>query len=299
LFAERSTPRLQRGAGLPIVERLAYWPELAAAQLDGFEHLILADAQPPVSSFAYPGEKSSLVSGGCEMHELSPPTRDVLGSLEALVEALDAANAKPALQTASVPPRPDGPLTAAKVCQAIGAILPEGTILSDEAITSAAALPVNTAGAPVHDWLTLTGGAIGQGMPAATGAAIAAPGRPVLSLEADGSALYTIQALWTQAREQLDVTTVLINNAAYAILRMELGRTAAGPAGERAARMLDLSGPTTDFTRLSEGFGVPATRVSTAEELDKALRQAYAEPGPHLIEAIVPAVVPPPSGTAW
>ena len=143
--------------------------------------------------------------------------------------------------------------------------------------------------APRHTLLTLTGGSIGQGLPAATGAAIAAPDRPVLSLEADGSALYTIQALWTQAREQLNVTTVLINNAAYAILRMELARTAAGQAGERASRMLDLSGPTPDFTQISTGLGVPATRVTTAAELDRALRLAYAEPGPHLIEAIVPA----------
>jgi acetolactate synthase-1/2/3 large subunit len=164
------------------------------------------------------------------------------------------------------------------------------------------------AAAPRHTLLTLTGGAIGQGMPAATGAAIAAPDRPVLSLEADGSALYTIQALWTQARERLDVTTVLINNAAYAILRMELartradqtgaGQTGAGP-GERAARMLDLSVPTPDFTQLSTGLGVPARRVTTAEELDRALREAYAEPGPHLIEAIVPSVIPPPSAGAW
>ena len=151
--------------------------------------------------------------------------------------------------------------------------------------------------APRHTLLTLTGGSIGQGLPAATGAAIAAPDRPVLSLEADGSALYTIQALWTQAREQLNVTTVLINNAAYAILRMELARTAAGQAGERASRMLDLSGPTPDFTQISTGLGVPATRVTTAAELDRALRLAYAEPGPHLIEAIVPPVVP--SGGAW
>jgi acetolactate synthase-1/2/3 large subunit len=133
----------------------------------------------------------------------------------------------------------------------------------------------------------------------ATGAAIAAPDRPVVSLEADGSALYTIQALWTQARERLDVTTVLINNAAYAILRMELARTNAGRPGERAARMLDLSGPTPDFTQISAGLGVPAVRVTTAEDLDAELRRAYAAPGPHLIEAIVPPVVPPQSGTAW
>ena len=161
--------------------------------------------------------------------------------------------------------------------------------MADEANTSGFALPKALTRAPRHTLLTLTGGSIGQGLPVATGAAIAAPDQPVLCLEADGSALYTIQALWTQAREQLNVTTVLINNAAYAILRMELARTAAGKAGERASRMLDLSDPTIGFTQISQGLGVPATCVTTAADLAAALRRAYAEPGPHLIEAIVPA----------
>jgi acetolactate synthase-1/2/3 large subunit len=178
-------------------------------------------------------------------------------------------------------------LLAGSLAATIAASLPEHAIISDEANTMGVALPQALAGAARHTLLTLTGGAIGQGLPVATGAAVAASDRPVLALEADGSALYTIQALWTQAREQLDVTTVLINNAAYAILRMELARTAAGEAGERASRMLDLSDPTPRFAEISTGLGVPATRVSTAEDLDQALRRAYAEPGPHLIEAIV------------
>ncbi|MFZ0091792.1 MAG: acetolactate synthase large subunit, partial [Solirubrobacteraceae bacterium] len=224
LFAERTAARLERGAGLPAVERLAYWPELVSGQLDGLEHLILADARSPVSLFAYPGKQSSLVPEGCEVHELSPPTCDVLQSLEEFVEALDAADATPALQRQSIPLPPAGPLTAEKVCQAIGAILPEGAIISDEAITSGVALPPSTAGAPPHDWLSLTGGAIGQGLPVAVGAAIACPDRPVIALEADGSALYTIQSLWTMAREQLDITVVIFNNRAYAILGAELAR---------------------------------------------------------------------------
>ena len=290
LFAERGAPRLERGAGVPLVERLAYWPELASAQLDGLEHLILADAKPPVSWFAYPGKRSSLLSAGCEVHELSPPTSDVLRSLEALVDALDAAGAKPALQAAFVPPRPDGPLTAAKVCQAIGAILPEGAILSDEAITSAAALPANTAGAPRHDWLTLTGGAIGQGLPVAVGAAIACPDRPVIALEADGSALYTIQSLWTMARERLDVTVVIFNNRGYGILDAELGRIDGQRAGDKARALLELGDPDLDFVSLGTGFGIPSQRVGTAEELSEILDRAIADPGPHLIEAVLPAV---------
>jgi acetolactate synthase-1/2/3 large subunit len=289
LFAERGAPRLERGAGLPAVERLAYWPELASGQLDGLDHLILASAQPPVAWFAYPGAKSSLVPDGCELRELSPPTSDVVGSLEALVEALDAADVKPALQTGFAPARPVGPLTADKVCQAIGAMLPEGAILSDEAITSAASLPASTAGAPRHDWLTLTGGAIGQGLPVAVGAAIACPDRPVIALEADGSALYTIQSLWTMVREELNVTVVIFNNRSYRILDAELARLDGQSAGDRAKALTDLGHPDLDFVRLGTGLGVASRRVESGEQLTSALDEAIAEPGPHLIEAILGA----------
>jgi acetolactate synthase I/II/III large subunit len=293
LFAERGAPRLERGAGLPAVERLAYWPELASAQLAGLEQLILADAQPPVSWFAYPGENSSLVPDGCAVLELSPPTFDVLRSLADLVDALDAAGAKPALQPRLIPPRPEGPLTPEKVCQAIGAILPEGAILSDEAITSAAALPTNTAGAPRHDWLTLTGGAIGQGLPVAVGAAIACPDRPVIALEADGSALYTIQSLWTMAREQLDVTVVIFNNRGYGILDAELARLGGQSAGPKSKELVNLGDPDLDFVKLGAGLGIGSRRAEAAEQLTRALEEAVAEPGPHLIEAVLPRVSSP------
>jgi acetolactate synthase-1/2/3 large subunit len=290
LFAERHVARLERGAGLPVVERLAYWPELVSAQLEGLEQLILVDAKPPVSLFAYPGKPSILAPADCEVHVLATPADDVLGSLEALVDALDAAAAKPALQQHSVPPPPDGALTAEKVCQAIGSILPEGAIISDEAITSAAALPSNTAGAPRHDWLTLTGGAIGQGLPVAVGAAIACPDRPVLALEADGSALYTFQSLWTMVREQLDVTAVIFNNRAYRILGAELTRLdGQAPAG-RAKSLLDLGNPDLDFVKLGTGLGIPSRRVDTGEQLTSALEEAIADAGPHLIEVVIPPV---------
>jgi acetolactate synthase-1/2/3 large subunit len=299
LLAETFPARMERGAGLPGVDRLAYLAEMAETQLAGVEHLILAGARSPVSFFAYPGRASDLVPPGCTVTVLAEPDQDTEAALELLADQV-ANGTKPVLTEAAPPPPVEpGPLTAISLANTIAATLPEHAIIADEANTSGFALPMALAAAPRHTLLTLTGGSIGQGMPAATGAAIAAPDRPVLSIEADGSALYTLQALWTQARERLDVTTVLINNAAYAILRMELARTAAGQAGERAARMLDLSGPTPDFTKLSEGLGVPASRITTAGELDLALRLAYAEPGPHLIEAIVPPVVPPPSGTAW
>ncbi|MGH3174020.1 MAG: acetolactate synthase large subunit [Streptosporangiaceae bacterium] len=304
LLAETFPARLERGAGIPGVDRLAYLAEQAEAQLAGVDNLILAGARSPVSFFAYPDRASDLAPPGCTVTVLAEPDQDTEAALELLADQV-AAGTKPVLVEAAPPPSADpGPLNAISLANTIAASLPEHAIISDEANTSGFALPMALAAAPRHTLLTLTGGSIGQGMPAATGAAIAAPDRPVLSLEADGSALYTIQALWTQARERLDVTTVLINNAAYAILRMELARTladqtGAGQAGERAARMLDLSAPTPDFTQLSTGLGVPARRVTTAEELDRALREAYAEPGPHLIEAIVPSVIPPPSAGAW
>jgi acetolactate synthase-1/2/3 large subunit len=293
LLAETFPARMERGAGLPVLDRLAYLAEHAEAQLAGISDLILAGARAPVSFFAYPGRPSDLVPAGCPVTVLAEPDQDVQTALELMADQV-AAGTPPVLADAAVPALEPGPLTATALASAIAASLPEHAIISDEANTSGVALPAALARAPRHSLLTLTGGAIGQGLPVATGAAIAAPDRQVLSLEADGSALYTIQALWTQAREQLDVTTVLINNAAYAILRMELARTAAvaGEAGERASRMLDLSGPTPRFAEISTGLGVPAVSVTTAAELDQALRRAYAEPGPHLIEAILPTARP-------
>jgi acetolactate synthase-1/2/3 large subunit len=189
------------------------------------------------------------------------------------------------------PHLPSGPLTSASAADVIGALLPERAIVVDESNTSGVLLPQATAGAPAHDRLTLTGRAIGYGIPTAVGAAVAAPDRPVLCLESDGSAMYTISGLWTQARENLDVTTVVYDNSAYDILRIELQRVGAGSApGPKALDLLDLSRPTMDFVKISEGLGVPARRVSTAEEFADALRAAFAEPGPHLIDAVVPSI---------
>jgi acetolactate synthase-1/2/3 large subunit len=179
------------------------------------------------------------------------------------------------------------------VCQAIGAVLPENAIISDEAQTSGVTLAGQTAGAPPHDVLALTGGSIGQGLPVAVGAAIACPDRPVIALEADGSAMYTIQSLWTMAREQLDVTVVVFNNRSYGILNVELARVGAHRAGPKASAQLDLSGPDLDFVKLGEGLGVPSQRADSPERLTEAIERAIAEPGPHLIEAVIPSVFSP------
>jgi acetolactate synthase-1/2/3 large subunit len=212
---------------------------------------------------------------------------DAAGALEELADILGAPSDGALAQPASRPERPTGALTAESASAAIGALLPEGAVVSDEANTSGIFIPGATAGAPVHDWLCLTGGAIGQGMPVATGAAVACPGRRVLSLEADGSAMYTLQALWTQAREGLDVTTVIFNNGSYAVLEMELGRVGAGTPGPRARSMLDITRPDIDFAALARGMGVPSSRATTAEEFTAALERALADDGPVLIDAVL------------
>ncbi len=287
LLCETFPARHERGAGIPAVDRLAYLAEFAMAQLDGTRHLILAGAREPVSFFAYPGKPSGLVPAGCQVHVLAEPAEDVPGALTALAD-LVAADAKPLPQDPGRPGLPGGSLTAESAAAVIGHLLPEGAIVADEANTSGLWLPGATAGAPPHDWLSLTGGAIGMGLPVATGAAIACPGRPVLALEADGSAMYTISALWTHAREGLDITTVIFSNRAYGILGMELDRVGAAPAGDAARDLLDLSRPDLDFAALAAGMGVPASRATTAEEFAHQLERALAEPGPHLIDASVP-----------
>ena len=289
LYCEVFPTRLERGAGLPAVERIAYLAELATLQLTGIEHLVLVDAKSPVSFFAYPGKACNLVPEGCSVHTLATPEQDALASLDALAAALGASQAVPALQAAARPSRPRGRLTAPKVCKAIGAMLPERAIVIDEAITSGLMLGAMTAGGPRHDLITLTGGAIGQGLPNAVGAAIACPDRPVIALIGDGTAMYTIQALWTMAREQLNVTSIIFNNASYSVLNVELERVGANASpGSKAKSQLDLRGPVLDFARLAQGMGVHAARADTAEAFCKALEHALSQPGPHLIEAVVP-----------
>ncbi|CAM4186844.1 Putative acetolactate synthase large subunit IlvX [Mycobacterium basiliense] len=289
-LCETFPTRLERGAGVPAVERLGYFAEAAAAQLDGAKHLVLAGAKSPVSFFAYPGMASDLVPAGCAVHVLAEH-RGAADALVALADELAPGTSAP-VASAWRPELPTGSLTSITAADVIGALMPDAAIVVDESNTSGVMLPQATAGAPAHDWLTLTGGAIGYGIPAAVGAAVAAPERPVLCLQSDGSAMYTISGLWTQARENLNVTTVIYNNGAYDILRVELQRVGAGSApGPKALDLLDISRPTMDFVRLAEGMGVPARRVSTCEEFADALRESVAEPGPHLIDAVVPSLL--------
>jgi acetolactate synthase-1/2/3 large subunit len=295
VLTETFTARLERGAGRPAFPRLAYFAEMAEAQLAGAGHLVLAGAAAPVAFFAYPGRPGDLVPPGCQVHLLALPGEDVGAALAAVAERVDAgivagSDAVPGASALDHPSKPgDGSLDAAAIGAVIGAHLPEGAVLVEEAITASLGLAEGTAGAAPHDWLGHTGGAIGQGLPVATGAALADPRRRVVCVEADGSAMYTVQALWTQAREGLDVTTIVISNRAYAILQIEMHRVQAQPPGPAAAALLDLGGPDLDLVALARGFGVPAVSVSTVEELDSAVTRSLAEPGPSLIEAVLPA----------
>jgi acetolactate synthase-1/2/3 large subunit len=291
LFAETFPARLERGAGRPPVERLAYLAEFTAMQLEGIRHLVLVDAKAPVSFFAYPGKPSDLTPGGCSVHPVAGPADDAAGAVAALASLLHVVSGTGPRRQAETPARPSGPLTAQAVCDALGTVLPEGAIVSDEGNTSGLFAPGATAGSPPHDWLCLTGGAIGQGLPVAVGAAIGAPDRRVVALEADGSAMYTLQAWWTMAREGLDVTTIVLNNHSYAVLNMELDRVGGGTAGPRAKDMLDLGRPSIDFMYLASGLGLHAARAESAEEFTDELARAIATPGPSMVEAVIPSLL--------
>ncbi len=288
MLAETFPARMERGAGLPAIDRLSYLAEFAAMQIGDAAYLILVDVPRPASFFAYPEKPSNLVPAGAEVIELCEPQQDAVAALEALVDALGLiGGSHPG--DARAPEPPSGSLTLEAVSAAVGATLPEGAIISDESNTSGIFLHGATSGAAPHDLLCITGGAIGIGLPMALGASMAAPDRPVLALESDGSALYTLSALWTMAREECNVTTVLLNNRSYAVLNMELARVGAATT-ERSKDMLDLSRPDQDFVSLARGLGVPAQRVETAEALVAALAQSYDESGPNLIECVVPTL---------
>ena len=277
VLVETFPARLARGRGVPDIARLGYFAEMAQEQLRGARHLILAGARSPVAFFAYPNLPGDLVPSGAKVHTV-PAAR--------LEDVADRLAAPAFVESPSSPAQlPSGPLRSDNWASVIGALLPDNAIISDEANTSGLLLPDATAASPPHDVLTLTGGAIGQGLPVAVGAAIAAPHRPVIALQSDGSAMYTISALWTMAREQLDITVVILNNRAYAILQLELQRVGATAGGPKAQSLLDLSNPNLDFVAIAEGFGVPATRATTVEELATRFSAAIAESGPHLIDA--------------
>lgn len=287
LLSQTFDARFARGAGRPFVRRLPYFPEDVKKRLANYKKVILAGTSPPTPFFAYPDISLQLLPMGCELTALTEDSEDACTGLAALADAIGATSTDFAATLAKRPEKPVGRLTPETAGAAIGALLPEDAIVSDESGTSGAHAYRFTAGAPAHDWLCLTGGSIGQGIPVATGAAIACPDRKVVCLQGDGGAMYTLQALWTQARENLNVTTVIFSNRRYQILDIELRRLGLGNSGTRVTSTMDLSRPDLDWIKLAGAMGVDACRADTAESFYSALARAFAEPGPYLIEAVI------------
>jgi len=295
LFCDTFAARVERGGELPAIERIPYFPEQIEQRFAGFDRLVIVGTREPVAFFGYRDGRPKPVPDACMPLVVCGPeasSREVLEGIEAALRDRGNAGRDPALQesaaASSAAPRPmppSGRLDPGSLGQAIAALQPEGAIIVDEGATSGLPYWFASQGAPRHTYLSLTGGAIGQGMPCATGAAFACRDRRVISLQADGSALYTAQALWTQAREGLDVTTVICANHEYRILRVELARSGVEQPGADAEGSISLRKPEIDWVSLSRGFGVPAVRVGTADELVAQLRAALGQPGPKLIEA--------------
>ncbi len=285
LMAPGSNRRIERGAGRANIPRIPYPIDMAIEQLAPFRRAVLIEAQPPVAFFAYPNRPSLLLPEACEVIQLAEFDQDGRAAVQALADSIGAKSARLTDPSRAEIPQA-GPLQDLALSAAIASALPEGAIIIDESLTSANQVDSMSAGAPPHSWLSITGGAIGIGPPLSAGAAVACPERPVIALQADGSAMYTLQALWTQAREGLNVTTIIFANKSYDLLKHELFKVGANP-GPDALNLLDLRRPELDFISLAAGMGVPGRRVDCAAELHRTLSDAVIEPGPFLIEAIL------------
>ncbi|MCB1749817.1 MAG: acetolactate synthase large subunit [Gammaproteobacteria bacterium] len=286
LLCETFPARLERGAGRVPLARIPYFAEQAIEFLRDFEQMILVGCKPPAAFFAYPGVASLLAPEQCAMLTLAGIDDDIPAALEAVAERLGAGDDYP-VQVRVQPERPDGDLSPAAIGDVISAHLPEDAIVTDEGITCGLELFLRTQGAPRHDWLAITGGSIGFGLPVSFGAAIACPGRKVVAFQADGSAMYTVQALWSMARENTDVTVVLLNNSSYAILNVELARLKAGEPTPKTLSMLDLANPVIDWCDIARGMGVTASRVDSVAAFAETFAAAMRERGPRLIEVMV------------
>ena len=287
LMTELSNARTERGRGRLPLERVPYPSDQAVNALKPFDHLILINALPPVGFFAYPGKPSRQYKEGAGLHVLTRPEQSATSALQALVDELGAPDvAMP--DNGPKPAIPRGAPTPELLATTVAAVLPENAVIVDESVSYGRGFFKNTHCAAPHDWLQIMGGAIGAGIPLAVGAAIGlrAMGhndRRVLALQADGSAMYTVQGLWTQAREKLPVTTVVLSNRKYQILIGEYFAVGANP-GRTAMDMLDLGNPDLDWVRIAQGMGVEAASATTLEECADLMSQSFKRPGPFLIE---------------
>ncbi|MDI9331990.1 MAG: acetolactate synthase large subunit [Alphaproteobacteria bacterium] len=291
VLCEYSLARLERGAGRVTPKRVPYSVDLAVKMLAAYEQIVLIGSRPPVAFFAYPGKPSLLAAPGCEFVRLAEAHEDIDGALEALVDALGARQTQPLqLATLSRPPPPGpgrDPIEPIGLGQLIAALIPEGAVVVDESVSSGRGFDQPTGQSAPHSWLNIMGGAIGHGLPGAVGAAIGAPDRPVIVLEGDGSGMYTLQALWSMARESLNVKVVIMANRSYNILQGELKNVGVLAPGVNARAMLTLDTPALDWVHLARGMGVPGHRVESLQELAQAMQNALRTPGPVLIEAIM------------
>ncbi|OLF73895.1 decarboxylase [Maricaulis sp. W15] len=287
LFMDTFVPRIARGHGRVSPKRLAYFGEQAIEELGDADLLVIAGSKPPVAFFAYPGQPGELTPDSARSETLAGPADDVIAALEAVADALDITATPLDLPDMSQAPKlfPDEALNPGYVGISLLRHMPEDSVICDDATTSGMGVFPWIEHGPRHDWLCLTGGAIGSGMPQAVGAALACPDRQVFALCGDGAAAYTLQALWTQAREKQNVINVVFANHSYLVLNVELARVGAGDPGPAAQQMLSLDNPKMDWVKLAEGFGVPGQRAATAGEFDDALKRALAAGGPQLIVA--------------
>jgi len=278
------TARIERGAGRTPIERIPYALPQAQAFLKGFRHLITVETREPVAFFAYPDQPSLMKAEGTAVHPLVEADEDSALAFEMLLDALGARNVAPRLQPRIETPVPTGALNPTRIAHALAAAIPEHAIVVDESLTTGRETMGHTMGALPHDLINNMGGSIGYATPVATGAALACPDRRVICMVGDGSAMYTIQSLWTQAREGLNVTTLIFANNSYAILKAEYANMGAGTPGERALAMIDIDRPCIDWQAMARSMGVPSVAVDSAEALFRAITEAGREPGPRLIE---------------
>lgn len=286
LMGDFTASHLARGNGRLPLHRVPYVSELARKKLASFKHIILVGGKPPVSFFAYPGQPSTQYAEGTRFVTLSRPDQDAIAALQALADELNA----PDVEIPEAGPRPEAPSGTPSpegLAQTVAALMPENSIISDESVSYGRGFYPYTFNAPAHDWLHLAGGAIGDGLPVATGAAIGSKGeRRVISLQADGSAMYSLQSLWTQARENLPCTTIIISNRKYNILIGEYENVGATP-GKTAMDMLDLGNPDLNWVQLANGMGVDAAVATNLEELGSLMTTSFKKDSPFLIELLV------------
>jgi acetolactate synthase I/II/III large subunit len=283
-----SNARVERGVGRTAIDRVPYVVDAALHVLQDVKHIVLIGAKPPIAFFAYPGKPSPVTPADCQFLVVAEIGDDSGDALQRLADAVNAKTAKVVVPAAQRPDIPTAaPLNADSIGLVLGALIPEGAIMADESVTTGRNFYKATAAAPPHTWLHLTGGAIGEGMPLAIGAAVACPDRKVINLQADGSAMYTVQALWTEARENLNILTLIWANRAYAILKGELQNVGAENPGRKAHDMLSLENPTIDWVSLAKGLGVEGQRVATVDELVKAVKIGLKRQGPYLIEVVL------------